>query len=238
MGLIVVVAATVEVAPHAGALSHCDFHRIAADQFAGGCGRLLDEVPAMKLAPAARITTGVWRSDLHPSAVWSGEMTSEDGTDPLELELYPGGWGVLRTEFGWFAATHFIESEGLSFDLDASLEVKPNALDSDIVRRAAAILSSDRVWNRTDNRKCPPDATTWSIYCAMEKATIEVTGGFHHRRPALEAVRAIVDQRSEGRNYHHRLMDYNNDPTTHLSDVQSLFREALERTEQGVAQQP
>jgi hypothetical protein len=31
------------------------------------------------------------------------------------------------------------------------------------------------------------------------------------------------------RNYHHRLMDYNNDPTTHLSDIQSLFNEALKR---------
>jgi hypothetical protein len=56
-----------------------------------------------------------------------------------------------------------------------------------------------------------------------------VTGGFHHRRPALELVRQIVDERSEGRNYHHRLMDYNNDPSTRLEDVQSLFAEALAR---------
>ena len=232
-----VVAGVAITVPGAGALSHCKFHR-NGDQFAGGCGRWLDETPAMTLEPAAGITTGVWRRDMQPSAVWNGKMVSSEGTDPLELELYPGGRGVLRTEYGWFAMTHFVESGGLSFDLDASVEVKPNALDTDIVRRAAAILSSDSVWNRADNRKCPPDATTWSIYCAMEKATIEVTGGFHHRRPALEAVRAVVDRRSAGRNYHHRLRDYNNDPSTHLSDVQSLFREALQRTEQGIPQQP
>ena len=63
----------------------------------------------------------------------------------------------------------------------------------------------------------------------MEKAEIEVTGGFHHRRPAGELVREIVDERTKARNYNHRLMDYNNDPTTKLEDVRSLFAEAMAR---------
>ena len=83
---------------------------------------------------------------------------------------------------------------------------------------------------RRNNRKCPAGATTWSIYCALEQASIEVTGGFHHRRPALELVREIVDDRTKAKtDYNHRLMDYNNDPSTHLADVRSLFAEALAR---------
>jgi hypothetical protein len=117
----------------------------------------------------------------------------------------------------------------MNFEADAAREVAPNALDRAIVRRAATILSSVAVWNRADNRKCPTSETTWSIYCAMERATIDVTGGFAHRRPALEVVRTIVDERSVHRNYNHRLMDYNNDPRTHLPDVKSLFDEALTR---------
>jgi hypothetical protein len=58
---------------------------------------------------------------------------------------------------------------------------------------------------------------------------IEATGGFHHRRPASELVRVIVDERSKGKDYSHRLMDYNNDKSTRLSDVQSLFAEAIAR---------
>jgi hypothetical protein len=100
------------------------------------------------------------------------------------------------------------------------------------VLEAAKVLLTEGAWNRTDNRKCPANATTWSIYCAVEKATIDVTGGFHHRRPALEVVREIVDERTATRNYRHRLMDYNNDPTTRLQDVQSLFKEALRRIKQ------
>jgi hypothetical protein len=45
-------------------------------------------------------------------------------------------------------------------------------------------------------------------------------------------VREIVEERTATRNYHHHLMDYNNDPTTRLSDVQILFKEALSRMEQ------
>jgi hypothetical protein len=208
------------------------FHR-ADDHFAGSCGALFDQTPTLTLRTAVAISTGVWRKDLHPAAVWAGDITEEGSSnEPVEMELYSGHTGVLRTEYGWFPVTQFAESPStLSFDLDASHEVAPNALDEEIIRKAASILSTTEAWNRADNRKCPTDATTWSIYCALEKATIEVTGGFHHRRPALEAVRQIVDERAVGRNYHHRLMDYNNDPTTHLSDVQSLFHEALTRME-------
>ena len=208
--------------------SHCVFHRVD-DHFVGYCGALFDQTPTLTLRPSGAITTGVWRKDIHPVSVWAGEITEEGSSnEPIELEIYSGGWGVLRTEYGWFSVTQFAESP-FNFDLDASHEVNPNALDEEIIGKAADILSSTEAWNRADNRKCPADATTWSIYCAMEKATIAVTGGFHHRRPALEAVRQIVDERSTGRNYHHRLMDYNNDPTTRLGDVQSLFHDALTR---------
>jgi len=122
-----------------------------------------------------------------------------------------------------------------AFELDGHHEVLPNALDEQVIRRAAEILSSPAVWNRADNRRCAPDATRWSIYCAGVQAVEEVTGGtegghgIDHRRPALEVIRGVVDDRSKGRNYGHDLMGYNNDPTTTFADVQSLFSEAFKR---------
>lgn len=207
--------------------SHCIFHR-ADNHFVGSCGPLFDQKPTMTIRSATAITTGIWRDDVRPASVWAGDMTDEGyPNDQIELEIYKGGWGVLRTVYGWFPVTHFVASPTVTFDLDGSHEVNPNVLDQKIVKQAAEILSTEKAWNRADNRECPPDATIWSIYCALEKATITVTGGFHHRRPAMEAVRAIIDERTATRNYHHRLMDYNNDLTTHLTDVQSLFKEAL-----------
>jgi len=63
----------------------------------------------------------------------------------------------------------------------------------------------------------------------VAQAQVDVAGGFHHRRPAGELVREIVDERTKARNYRHRMMDYNNDPRTTLADVQSLFTEAIAR---------
>jgi hypothetical protein len=153
-----------------------------------------------------------------------------ESADGVEIELYAGGDGVIRTYNGWYAVSAFSAKDStVRFQVDTTRQIAPNALDREIVKRADALLSSDSVWNRADNRKCAPDAKKWSIYCALEHATREVTGGFHHRRPALEIVRVIVEERTKGRKYNHRLMDYNNDASTHLADVRSLFAAALDQ---------
>jgi hypothetical protein len=202
----------------------------------GSCGALVEgEATRVSVAPAPSIVTGTWRRDRKPEAVWAGTIVAgEYPATPVEIEVYADHTGVMRTLFGWYPVSHLASNaDELSFDVDAAHEAAPSGIDREIVRRASAILASDAAWNRADNRKCPAVATTWSIYCAMEKATIEVSGAFHHRRPALQVVREIVDERTAGRPYDHRLMDYNNDPTTHLADVRSLFAEALKRIDAG-----
>jgi hypothetical protein len=206
--------------------STCELRR-SGDQFIGSCGSLFDQTPVVTLQSVRAITTGTWRSDMKPVSVWSGDMTDRGYPNaPLELEIYEGNWGVLRTEYGWFRVSDFVANQTLRFRLDSTREIKPSTLDLAVVARAAQILSAEAAWNRADNRKCPVNATQWSIYCALEKAEIEVTGGFHHRRPAAEIVRKIVDERARKRDYHHLLMEYNNDPRTHLRDVQTLFEQA------------
>jgi hypothetical protein len=160
----------------------------------------------------------------------NGAVDLAKSTDDVEIEIYEGGSGVIRTYEGWFPVTGFsVNATAMHFQFDGKNEVPPNALDREILERASTVITSDAVWNRADDRKCPADATRWSIYCAVERAMIEVTGGFNHRRPAGQLVRAIVDERSADRNYSHRMMDYNNDPRTVLADVRSLFAEAIAR---------
>ena len=150
--------------------------------------------------------------------------------DDVEIEIHDGGSGVIRTYQGWFPVTGFsVNATAMQFQFDGKHEVPPNALDKEILEHASTVIASDAVWNRADDRKCPRGATKWSIYCAVERAMIEVTGGFNHRRPAGQLVRHIVDERSANRNYSHRMMDYNNDPRTSIADVRSLFTEAIAR---------
>lgn len=231
--MIPIVLALAGVMPlvQAPAPPTCALHP-AGGKWEGSCGALIEgEGTSLSIAPAPAITSGVWRRGEAPVAAWAGEIVvGEAAATAVEIEVYGDGSGVMRTLFGWFTVSRFVAArDSLHLDVDSSREVSPSDVDREIVERAAKILSSEAVWNRADDRKCPADATTWSLYCAMERATVEVAGAFHHRRPALQVVREIVDQRTAGRPYEHRLMDYNNDPATHLGDVQSLFAEALER---------
>lgn len=106
-------------------------------------------------------------------------------------------------------------------------EARPpvTAADVRIAQRAAKILDSPEKWNRADTRVCPADAKTFSLYCALEKATDEVSGNFQHRSAAMQEARFVIDEIAPNRKtYHHRLMDYNNDPTTTFADIQKVFR--------------
>ena len=104
-------------------------------------------------------------------------------------------------------------------------KVRPPITKADllVVRRAREILDSPAKWNRVDNRLCPAEAKTFSMYCALQMATNDVSGKSEHRGAALQEARFVIDEIAVDRNYNHRLMDYNNDPTTTFADIQEVF---------------
>ena len=109
-------------------------------------------------------------------------------------------------------------------------EVIPvNESDLRIINRAAQILSGESKWNRNDNRDCPSAATTWSLYCSLYQASVEINGKFDHRLGSLEEVRRSVEQASKGKKYGHRLMGYNNDPATTFADIKKVLSTTAER---------
>ena len=106
------------------------------------------------------------------------------------------------------------------------------------MQRAREILNSPAKWNRADTRVCPATAKMFSLYCALEKATDEVAGDFKHRGAAMQEARFVIDDIAPNRkNYHHRLMGYNNDPTTTFADIQKVFRLMEERITKRLAEQ-
>jgi hypothetical protein len=136
----------------------------------------------------------------------------------------------------------------LALVMTAGLLAVPQANDSNvhppvtrddvkILQRAEQILDSPAKWNRKDNRECPADEKTFSLYCAIERATDEVTGHFAHREAAMQETRFVVDSIAANRNYEHRLMNYNNDPTTTFADIQHVLRTAEANIEKKLAQQ-
>jgi hypothetical protein len=119
-------------------------------------------------------------------------------------------------------------------------DVRPPVTHADqrIVQRAREILDSPAKWNRADTRVCPASAKTFSLYCALEKATNEVTGDFKHRGATMQEARFVIDDIApNAESYHHRLMGYNNDPTTTFADIQKFFRLLDERIAKRLAEQ-
>src|SRR5215472_4814396 len=97
-------------------------------------------------------------------------------------------------------------------------------VDLEIAKRARALLRSESSWGRADRphitddptTKCQPDAKHISLYCALERATIEVSGKFEHRGAVMQEARFVIQDAEPdwGKKYHHLLVDYNNDPHT------------------------
>jgi hypothetical protein len=111
-------------------------------------------------------------------------------------------------------------------------DANPPVRESDlrIVQRARDVLNSPAKWNRADNRDCPATQRTYSIYCALEKATEDVSKNFEHRSAVMQQARFAIDEvLAKGNHYEHRLMDYNNDPKTTFADVQRFFTIVEER---------
>jgi len=111
--------------------------------------------------------------------------------------------------------------------------------DLRIVTRTKALLQNDQVWNRNDDRECTDDESSGkrSLFCALQKATIEVLGEYDHRRAALQEVRFAIEDATRGQDFDHRLRDYNNLPQTKLSDIWRVLDVATERIRARVPKQ-
>ncbi len=93
-------------------------------------------------------------------------------------------------------------------------------VDRRILQRARELLDAPAQWNR----KCPAQAPTVSLSCALERATVWIGGKAEHRGTALQEVRFVIDKFAFTRNNDHRLMDYNIDPSTTFADIQEVLR--------------
>jgi hypothetical protein len=101
--------------------------------------------------------------------------------------------------------------------------------DLRILQRADRILSSPAVWNRHDTRTCTPADRTWSLFCALEKASLEIMGEYRHREVALQEVRFAIVDATRGMRFEHRLMDYNNLASTRFEDIKAVLKVATDR---------
>jgi len=166
------------------------------------------------------------RPDGLTDALWVG--TVEGAARPQRIEIatyqYADGPKVIVRSRAWHLASRYaVSGNGLRLSWDEGSEAPPSAADLEIVEAAKAVLSSEAVWDREDDRNCENDKGVVSLYCALARATAEVMGRYQHRQPAMQAVRRVIATEWPERVIDHRLMSFNNDPRTSLGDVERLF---------------
>ena len=96
-----------------------------------------------------------------------------------------------------------------------------------ILQRTIEILSDKSKWNSNDVGICKAEDTTWSLSCALHKASLEIAGEFQHGRVALIEVRRMIHKLMKGEKFEHILMNFNN--TREFEDIQKVLNGAMEQ---------
>lgn len=130
-------------------------------------------------------------------------------------------------------------------------DIEVNELDLNVLQKADAFLSSENHWSKDSSMKCQdkPEpgmigyinghdvmATKWSLYCALQQASVDTIGSYMHRLPALQEVRFTIDDNYPTRWKVHRLVDFNSHPDTTFSDVKNVLYITVARVKQKLEQ--
>ena len=124
----------------------------------------------------------------------------------------------------------YITDNGLTFFKPYYTKRNREVSQSDIqvLDGAISLLKEGRGWNRNDDRLCIC-GETWSLFCALARASIDITGEYAHRRVAIQEVRFTIDDNFPERWQRHQLQDFNNHKDTHFQDVMWVLQETRKR---------
>ena len=133
---------------------------------------------------------------------------------------------LMKTSDGWFAMDSLkIHSDHIEFEMDNDPEPPLTASDLLIIRRTITLLKDEKNWNRNDDRKCKDDIAnkTYSLFCALHLASVEVAGSYDHRKAVLQMIRKTIVEIYPNKELEHRLRDFNNLPETNHAVLMDLL---------------
>ena len=109
---------------------------------------------------------------------------------------------------------------------------KASETEIKIIQHAQALLKSKDRWNKNDDRICI-STHSYSVFCALHQASVEIDGEYRHLRPAIKAVRESIEEKYP-KKYDHVLVDFNNSNQTSFSDIQEIFDSAQKKLKQQI----
>lgn len=118
---------------------------------------------------------------------------------------------------------------GVSFGQPAEGQTRPSTPGPQIAQTSPQLEQRDQPVTADDLAILVRVSGKRSLFCALQKACVDVPGSYDHRRVALQEVRFAVEDATRGRDFDHRLRDFNNLPETRFEDVQRVLALAKER---------
>ena len=112
----------------------------------------------------------------------------------------------------------------------AALNLVFDSLDLKIVQKADAILSDSSKWNKADDRQCEDDINNvrYSLFCALHKASIDITGEYIPRRPGVEMVKLSVNKYGQRRAVTDKIIEWNNHSDTTFEELKKVLKESMD----------
>ena len=209
----------------------------------GNCVREVAAPPAGALARTDR--TRFWPLDKMTIFIgggpkdesrWRGYFVHSSYSQSFEIVREPLSAGasrlVIRTENnGWVVVQDWRETSDRGADLAFRLNYA-SATDDDIAILSSAMdrLRTIQVWDRKDDRNCANDPPgSMSLFCLLAASVEGRMGRYHHSQPALDIVRAFINERWPDRLHGHGLMDFNNDQATTVDDLRTVLDVSIRR---------
>jgi hypothetical protein len=240
--------------PAAAQLVQCDL-TVGSYGAAGACW-LADTSPAPVGGPRQQLGY-FWPADTVRIVVtsrptdpppWRGVFLLPDRQITFEIDREQAlstGRLVLRNPWAWVVVHEWQQTRATSgatlgsASLAFGLTEYPPASSDDIAILEATMKRLEELpsWDRQDDRDCSNDPPGHSsLFCVLVRAVEDRMGRYHHRQPALELVRGVINERWPDRWSNHQLMDFNNHPSTTMHDVRTVVEIAhsLARAEAAV----
>ncbi len=154
-------------------------------------------------------------------------------TEKIEIEM--GGAIYQRFVLQELSEDDLTEEEIESLDrMQVILDSRKRPVDHQdlmILDSADARLSDTLVWDRADDRSCAEQDETFSLFCSLYFGSMDTIGEYQHRRTALQEVRFAIEDATGGREFDHRMRDFNNLPETSFDDVKDIIKTARARVQ-------
>lgn len=133
---------------------------------------------------------------------------------------------LFKSRSGWFTMDKLLISKnGLTFYIDHDPDVLVAESDLRIIRKTKDMLKDRDSWHKNDDRDCEDDIqnNSFSLFCALKSASIEIEGDYNHRNAIMQKIRHTIVKLFPNKKWEHRLRDFNNMPETDFIVLMDLL---------------